>query len=71
MMPEIFSLTTQDRHSSLWQRLTAQLQTRINELHGKLEGNQTENETAILRGQIKFAKEMLNLGNVPPIDGQI
>lgn len=71
-IPPTFMLTSNDRHSSLWLRLIEHLNIRLNDLHGKIEPNQTENETAIIRGQIRFARELIRLGDEPPtLDGQI
>ncbi len=70
MIEESFSLTDIERRQQLWLKLKKHFEQRVADLHGKLEGEQTEHQTAALRGQIRAFKEVLRLGDEPPlIDG--
>lgn len=65
--PDRFVLTPQDRDSATWQRLAAHFNERIQTLHNKLELNQTPEETAMLRGEIKAYRNLLSLAkDLPP-----
>jgi hypothetical protein len=67
LAPERFQLSYGERDSAVWQRLSAHFEARINTLHVKLEGDQTPEQTAILRGQIRAYKEILSLAkDLPP-----
>ena len=64
---ERFRLLPNDLSSSLWLRLREHLKARLDELHKLLEKDQSEMETARLRGTIKCYRELLNLEAMPPI----
>lgn len=68
-MPPPFFLTEGDRHSPLWLKLSDHLRSKLRDAHGKLEGDQSEQQTAMLRGHIKCLKALITLGDEPPIDG--
>lgn len=65
-----FALTEADKHSSLWVRLVEHFNTKLFELRGQNDGDLTESQTAIIRGQIKNLKGLLALGEIPPSDGE-
>lgn len=62
-----FELNLAERISPLWIKISTQLEKRLAELRTKND-NETlsEGETAALRGQIKFCKAVIGLGNEPP-----
>lgn len=65
--PDRFVLTPQDRDSAAWLRLASHFNERIQTLHNKLELNQTPEETAMLRGEIKAYRNLLSLAkDLPP-----
>lgn len=65
--PDRFVLTPQDRDSAAWARLASHFNERIQTLHNKLELNQTPEETAMLRGEIKAYRNLLSLAkDLPP-----
>lgn len=66
MIPETFVLTDGDRRNPLWLKLKEHFEKRLHDLHGKIEGEQTEQQTATLRGQIRCFREILRLGDEPP-----
>lgn len=63
-----FQLSDADRAGSLWPRLCARWEERIDQLHIELENEKnTEAETAALRGQIKALRQQLALNKeLPP-----
>lgn len=65
-----FTLTDGERHSPVWVRLSAHLNTRLAQLRGKNDGTMPPDETAKIRGQISTLKEVIALGDEPPkLDG--
>jgi hypothetical protein len=64
-----FVLTAAERQSQLWLRIKGHLEDRLRMARGKLEGEQTEQQTAAWRGRIAELKGLLALGDEPPIDG--
>lgn len=68
---EPFALSEGDKRNPVWLRLQEELKARRQELSTKLEQPQPEIDTAIIRGQLRFCKEMLRLGEteLPPQDG--
>ena len=65
-LPASFALSDGERRHPLWTKLKAHLESRLHDLHGKLEGDQTEQQTAILRGHIRCLRELIRLGDEPP-----
>lgn len=61
-----FKLTDADKHSGTWMRLAEHMRNRLDELRGKNDGDQTESQTAMLRGQIQCLKSLLALGDDQP-----
>lgn len=68
--PPAFALTDGERRAPFWLKIKTELESRLRIARGKLEGNQPEQETAILRGQIAILKGLIALGDEPPNDGQ-
>lgn len=65
-----FYLSPSERNNPLWVRLKGHLEQKLCEARGKLEGDQTEQQTAICRGRILALKAILALGDeLPPQDG--
>lgn len=64
-----FQLTEGERTHPLWTRLKSHLEDRLRDARNMLERDKSENETAILRGQIKCLKSLIGLGDDPPKDG--
>lgn len=63
-------LTQAERLSPAWQKVQAYAEARLKEARGKLEGDQSEIETAKWRGRIQVLKGLLALAeDEPPIDG--
>jgi len=68
--PDRFKLSEQDKHSSLWVRLEAQLIERLDRARRKNDDPKlTEARTAALRGEIECLKGLIALGKSPPKDG--
>lgn len=64
-----FILTHAEKSTGLWSRLTDHFTTRLADLRGQNDGALDPIQTAMLRGQIAFAKEILRLGEeLPPVD---
>lgn len=61
MKPEVFELTRQEQDSAVWQKLKTHLETRLEVMRKRNDGDLSEVETGRLRGQIAFAKELLGL----------
>lgn len=64
-----FALTASERHNPLWLKIKAHLEKKLQDARGKLEGEQTETQTAMWRGRIQSLKGLISLGDEPPIDG--
>lgn len=64
-----FFLTDGERRHPLWLRLRAYMEKQLANLHGKIEGDLKESETAIIRGRIKMLKALCALGDDPPMTG--
>lgn len=65
-----FSLTDGERVHPLWTKLRTQFEKMLHDQRGKLEGDQTEQQTAIARGHIRCLRSVIALGDEsPPIDG--
>lgn len=65
-----FALTSADRLNPLWLRLKEHLENQLREAQAKLEGDQSETQTAHWRGRIKVLRGFIALGNdEPPFDG--
>ncbi len=68
--PERFVLTPDERESRLWGRLQEHFASRLADLRKRNDGALTQDETLTLRGHIKCFKELIALGEEPPvIDG--
>lgn len=66
-VPPRFKLSNTDRATVLWLQLMKHFEERIRELYGKLEGDQSAEETAKTRGKIAVFKELLKLNeDLPP-----
>jgi hypothetical protein len=63
-----FALSTEDKYSSLWRRLMAHWEDKINTLHTLNEGDRSEIETAKLRGRIMELRSALALNRDPILD---
>lgn len=69
-LPFGLTLSEADRRNPLWVRISDHCQGRLRDLHARLESDQTELQTAIIRGHIQFLRAMIRLGDEPPqIDG--
>lgn len=66
-----FALTQADRQSQVWLKLAEHLEQKLKNLRGKNDGEDLDQiQTAHIRGQIKLAKGLLDLGkDEPPFDG--
>ncbi len=53
----------QNKQSSEWLTVKKFAESKIQLLHLELEGNKDENQTALIRGKISFARELLRLGD--------
>jgi hypothetical protein len=56
-----------DRDSQTWRKLKKHLDDRIAALRIQNDGAHDAVKTADIRGAIRFAKELLALGNPPPV----
>lgn len=66
-VPPRFKLSNADRSTTIWLMLMRHFEERIRELYGKLEGDQSAEETAKTRGKIAVFKELLKLNeDLPP-----
>jgi hypothetical protein len=66
-IPPRFKLSNADRATGVWLTLMKHFEQRIHELHGKLEGDQSAEDTAKTRGKIATYKELLRLNeDLPP-----
>lgn len=62
-----FFLTDSDRQSQAWRKLEEHLKQKLQNLRGQNDGEELDPiKTAFLRGQIKFTKGLLALGNEEP-----
>jgi hypothetical protein len=68
-MPSDFSLTENDKHTSLWLRLKLHLESRLADARVRNDAPLTEPETAALRGEIKCLKHLIRLDAVRPMTG--
>ena len=69
-MPEDFALTDGERNSAFWLRLKKHFENQLETLRRKNDGALSHDETMTLRGQIRFLKATLALGDEkPPHDG--
>lgn len=59
-------LTSEDKHTALWQKLMAHWEDRLASLRMQNDGDKPETETARLRGQIVAVKACLALNSAPP-----
>lgn len=70
MTDQPFTLTEGEKSSPLWVRLKAHLETKLRDARGKNDGPQSEQDTAMIRGQIRTLKALLALDDEsPPLDG--
>ena len=65
--PAPFELSDADRYSATWMRLKAHLQTELQALRERNDAPQPEQDTAMLRGQIRSLKRIIALGDDRPI----
>lgn len=66
-----FTLTPGERESPVFKKLYAHVEKRCNELRRQNDVLRPEQETAFIRGQISFCKEILKLAkDSPPIGDQ-
>lgn len=63
MTNDKFELSAGEKISPLWLRLTAYLEDQLKLQRARNDANQSEFDTAIIRGDIKRLKAMLALGN--------
>lgn len=61
-----FKLTAAERASPLWNRVRAQLESRLASQRRKNDLPQGADETALLRGEISCLKSILDFGVDPP-----
>lgn len=67
-IPDPFFLTDGEKASPLWQKLTAELETRLKNQRGKNDDPKlSEQETAAIRGHIACLKGLIALGKQPPL----
>lgn len=59
--PEVFTLTTGDRNSAVWQKLLKHLNEKLRCARLKNDGPRDAVETATLRGQIGVLKTLIEL----------
>ena len=65
-----FDLTAHDKASSLWLRLRAHLEDRLAATRARNDATLTEQDTATLRGEIRCLKQLMRLGDDPPMTGE-
>lgn len=67
--PSPFRLSPQERDSPIWSRLGGYLHDRLEVLRIRLEKEQTEAETASIRGQIKMIRSIIGVAaeDRPPL----
>ncbi len=65
--PERFVLTPDERDSRLWGRLQEHFAARVAKLREQNDAALPHDETLTLRGQIRCFKELIRLGEEPPI----
>lgn len=69
-LPLPFILSPNERNNPVWVRLKSHLESELHNARGKLEGDQTEQQTAIWRGRIRALRAIIALGDeLPPQDG--
>ena len=61
MIDETFKLDAADKNSGTWRKLLGHLNEKLNTARGKLEGEQSEQSTARVRGQISTLKALIDL----------
>jgi hypothetical protein len=67
---EPFTLSENDKHHPLWLRLKAHFEERLAAARRRNDHHLSEPETALVRGEIKFLKATISLGDeLPPQDG--
>lgn len=66
-----FQLSDYDKSTLLWARLKVHLEERLTEARRRNDAPLTEQETAMLRGEIKSLRRLLALGeDRPPLTGE-
>lgn len=65
-MLEHFELSDGEKHHPLWARLKAHFETQLERLHVRNERQQTDLETATIRGEIKLLRRIIALGDDRP-----
>lgn len=63
---EPFVLTQGDKNSPLWPKLIAHFQERLRIAREKNDGDLDERKTAMLRGEIRALKRLIDLGAEKP-----
>lgn len=65
-----FTLSAHDKAQGLWLRLNAHLEERLTDARVRNDASLTEPETAMLRGEIRCLKKLINLGDDRPVTGE-
>ena len=64
-----FSLSNADKVSQTWQKLKPYLEQLLADARGRNDGeNLDQIQTAIIRGRIQTLKQLIKLGDIPPVD---
>ena len=61
-VPPPFTLTAEDRQSSLWRRREAHFTERLARARARNDHPMPETDTASIRGEIKILRELIKLG---------
>lgn len=64
--PEVFTLTSSDRHSATWARILQHLKDKLERARALNDGDNDAATTAKLRGQIGTLKALIALDREPP-----
>ncbi len=67
MSDELFALTADERHNQLWLKLAGYMKVRLDDLRRKNDNALSEFDTATVRGSIRCMKELIALGDDPPV----
>lgn len=65
--PERFELTPGEKSHPLWAKLKAYFEEQLKIQRTRNDGNLSEHETAIIRGDIKRLKALIRLGDDRPL----